>query len=80
MAVLTPAQLAPSRQDFVSTLAAPTFTKTPINAALQAIEDWFESNRAAIGSAIETAAPGAFTNAQKTKLVKFYLSYKLGLE
>jgi DNA-binding beta-propeller fold protein YncE len=39
VAILTAPELAAIRQQYVATLAAINITKTPINAALQAIED-----------------------------------------
>jgi len=78
--VLTAIQLAAIRQDFVATLTIINKTKPQINVALQAIEDWFEANRAALGAAIEAAAPGTFTAAQKLKLVKFWLRSKFDRE
>jgi len=78
--VLTAIQLAAIRQDFVATLTIINKTKPQINVALQAIEDWFEANRAALGAAIEAAAPGQFTGAQKLKLVKFWLRSKFDRE
>jgi len=78
--VLTAIQLAAIRQDFVATLTIINKTKPQINVALQAIEDWFEANRAALGAAIEAAAPGQFTGAQKLKLVKFWLRSKFERE
>ena len=80
MALLTLTQLAAIRQDFVATLAVINKTKPQINVALQAIEDWFEANRASLGAAIEAAAPGQFTGAQKLKLVKFWLRSKFERE
>ena len=78
--VLTAIQLAAIRQDFVATLTIINKTKPQINVALQAIDDWFEANRAALGAAIEAAAPGTFTGAQKLKLVKFWLRSKFDRE
>jgi hypothetical protein len=78
MAILDSAQLVELRQRCAEAIAPNpvTWTKPQINTACQAIEDWFEANRVALGAAIETAVPGAFTNAQKTKLVKYWLAQK----
>jgi len=46
----------------------PGFTKSPINAALQAGKGWIEDNKASAGAAIEAAAPGVFSNAVKKKI------------
>jgi hypothetical protein len=75
MAVLTTEQLAPIRRNAAEEIA-PRWTKPQINAGLQAIEDWFEANRLALGSAIETAAPGVFNATQKRLLVKCWLLSK----
>ena len=79
MAVLALPALAEIRQE-VSRGVIVTWTKPTINAALQAVEDWFEANRASLGAAIEAAAPAAFTAAQKKKLVAYWLSYKFSQE
>lgn len=75
MAVLSPSDLATLRQEFAvgRTVA---HTKPQINAVLQAIEDFIEANRVALGTAIEAAAPGVFNAGQKRDLVKFWLRSK----
>jgi hypothetical protein len=80
MAVLNTTELAEVRREFVKTLATINVTKVPLNAAIQAIENWFESNRSNLSQAIETAAPGAFSVAAKKALVKFWLFSKFGRE
>jgi len=49
-----------------------TWSKPEIKAAFQSLEDWFEdppsSAKVDAGAAIEVAAPGVFTNAQKKKI------------
>lgn len=76
MAVLIPFQSAELRRAVAAQIPAVTYQKAAINAALQAIEDWFEGNRASLGVAIETAAPSTFTAAQKLAMVKWWLSQK----
>lgn len=57
------------------------YTKPQINAALQAIEDWFEANRAALGAAINTAtAPYVFTPALKRRMVAHWFRQKFSRE
>ena len=74
MAILTNVQLAVLRRNAVSDGIAETFTKPQANAALQAIEDWWVANQAALSSAIDVAvAPFAFTNLQKRTLAKMWL-------
>lgn len=76
MATLTGDQLAELRQEAARVVGVVTYTKPVINAALQAVEDWFEANRAALGGAI----PGPFNAAAKKQLVKFWLKQKFGRE
>lgn len=52
------------------------WTKGEAHAALQAIDDLVESNRAAINNAIESAAPGVFTADEKLLLIKAWAVLK----
>ena len=82
MAILTPEQLAEVRREFAGAVPI-TCNKPQINAALQAIEDWFEANRASLGTAIDTATVPlgkTFTNPEKKQAVKFWLRQKFGRE
>ena len=80
MAILTPTELSTLRQDFERS-ETPTCLKPTLNAALQAIEDWFEVNRAGLSTTINTAtSPYVFTAAQKKKLVAYWLRQKFGRE
>ena len=76
MAILSSTQYADLRQAAARESVTVTWSKAQVNAALQAIEDWFEANRAALGVAIEAAVPGVFSAAQKRALVKFWLAQK----
>lgn len=77
MAVLSSDQLTELRQKVASEVATVSWDKSQINAATQAIEDWFESNRASLGAAINAATnPFVFTNPQKLLLVKAWLRQK----
>lgn len=80
MAVLTTSELSALRREVAAEGGAVDYTKPTINAALQAIEDWFEANRANLGAAVEAAAPGSFNAAAKKRLVKFWLRQKFGRE
>lgn len=81
MATLTATQLAELRRGCAGAVVAVNYTRAQINAGLQAIEDYYETTaRAGFGSAIEAAAPGVFTNAQKKQLGKFWLFQKYGRE
>jgi hypothetical protein len=55
------------------------FINPQINAGLDAIEDWFEANRANISAAID-ASGFSFTGPQKLAMVKFWLWNKFGRE
>jgi len=73
----------PERDELRQMLAGavtPTWTKPQINAALQAVEDWFETARAGAGAAIEAAAPGVFSPANKRRLLVAWLRQKLRRE
>ena len=78
MAILSPADLATIRRA-VTSEGEVNWTKPVINAALQAIEDQWEADRPRFANAIETAAPGVFTNAQKNRLGKHWLTVKFRL-
>lgn len=81
MAVLNTTQLEELRRHLETSGIAVTYTKVQVNAALQAIEDWFEANRTSLSTAINAGtAPFTFTGAQKVKLVKFWLLQKAGRE
>lgn len=82
MAALTVQQLRRARNGCETAMPL-GYTKEHVNAALQAIEDWWElpATKAAISSAIDTAtSPFVFTNAQKKKIGKFWLLEKFGVE
>ena len=56
------------------------YNKTQINAAIQAIEDRFEATRSGFNTAIEGAAPGIFSAAQKRQLFAYWASIKFEIE
>lgn len=78
MAVLTPMQLAELRRETVKNLSPPIdFNKSIINAALQAVEDWYEGEKSTVSGLIDTAtSPFAFTNPQKKMMGAAYLIQK----
>ena len=81
MPLLTAQQLASLRSDVARGQIPVTWDKTQINAALQAIEDWFESNRAALNTAINAAtAPFVFPAGIKRLILLFFLTQKAGRE
>ena len=58
-----------------------TYSKVQLGAALQAVEDWFEANRATLSAAINAAtAPLTLTAAQKKSLLLFYMRQKVRRE
>ena len=77
---LSNTQLAELRRQMASASEIVPWKKAVINAALEAIEDWFEVNRVVLAQAIEAAAPGMFTIPQKKRLVAFWLEQKFRRE
>ncbi len=75
MATLSATELAELRQGFADGRVV-AHTKPQINAVLQAVEDWFEANRASLGAAMEAAAPGVFTGPQKKAIGSYWLRQK----
>ncbi len=82
MATLTNTALAKHRRAYVRQLDdVVQHDKPMLNAALQAIEDWFEDNRSGIATAINTAtSPTVLTGPEKKALVKAFLQFKLDRE
>lgn len=77
MAILTTEELADIRQNVAAKFNEINWDKPIINAALQAIEDWFEANKAAGSAAIDTAtSPFIFTSPQKKLLFAYWLFHK----
>ena len=80
MAVLTPQELERHRQ---RAEAEPTYlgtagtTKARMNQALQATEDWFETNKASLLSAIDTAtSPAVLPIGMKRAVIVSWLMHK----
>jgi hypothetical protein len=81
MAIISVSDLASLRQRCAADANSVTWTKAQVNAAIQALEDWFDTTgRAGAAAAIESAAPGVFTNAQKKLIGKYWLAQKSGRE
>lgn len=79
MAVLTPDELAEMRRA-MALGEHPTWTKSPLNASLQAIEDWSGDNssnpsQALHGQINAASAPYSFTNDQKDKQVSIWRGF-----
>ena len=78
MAFLTSGELARlsklGRQDWITEI---DFKKSIINDVFQAIEDWYEGERAIVSSLIDTASgPKSFNNAEKKIIAAAYLVFK----
>ena len=70
-------QFAELRQDICRGENGYSFDKPIINAALQAIEDWFHANKAEGVTAINTATmPYVFANGWKKRLFAYWLKQK----
>jgi predicted trehalose synthase len=77
VSVLTAADLQAVRNSVSTSGVAVNYDKPTINAAAQAVEDWFEANRAALGNAVDAAtAPKVLTAAQKKAIVAAWLLNK----
>lgn len=80
MATLNDSQLSEVRRAVSSERPTVDYTKAQINAAVQAIEDYFETTaRSGLNTAINGATQPlgiTLTNGQKQALVKFYLRQK----
>ena len=77
MAILTATQLAQLQNLSESERPPITHLKPQLNAAFQAVEDWFEANRASLSTALNTATtPLILTPSQKRALVKAWLLQK----
>jgi len=80
MAVLTNTEKAEITQQIFTKITV-NYTKLQAWAVLQAIEDWFETNRPSLSTAINTAtAPLVLTAAQKKAFVAFWCQQKFGRE
>ena len=80
MAVLSTQQLRGLRNQMERRQAEVSYGKADINSALQAIEDWFEAERANLSAAIDAGTAHAFTNPQKKLLVGYWLGQKMTRE
>jgi len=77
MAILTDSQKVAIVRRVASDRSGVSYTRPTSYLALQAIEDWFEANRASLVTAMNTAiAPATMTNPEKAAMVKFWLQQK----
>ena len=76
MAILINLELDELRRRVASELNV-DWTKPQINVALQAAEDWFETNKVSLLTSIDSAtAPKVFTIGQKRRIATAWLKYK----
>ncbi len=81
MAVLTAAERAAISERVARFLPTVPYEKATAFLAIQATEDWFETNRANLNTAINIAtAPVVLTVAQKKLIVAHWLQHKTGKE
>jgi len=80
MAVLNATQLAELRKlTRINWITAIDFNKTIANSTLQAMENWYEGQRATVSSDIDSAStPKSFTNPEKKLIAAAYLGWKNG--
>lgn len=81
MAILSASQCDELRQGITASTekagVAVNYSKAQMNAAIQAIEDYFENTaKAGFGSSIEAAAAGVFNNAAKKRIIAHWLRQK----
>lgn len=80
MAILLPDELTELRQS-TSKNQIVNYSKSQVNSALQAIEDWLEGNRVSLSGAINAAtAPYVFTPAMKRRMFAHWCRQKFGRE
>lgn len=83
MAILTAEQLATLRQGIVRKMGNTPggVTKATLNDALQALEDWYEGEKATVSGLIDAAtAPYVFSAAHKKDIAAYYLLQKAARE
>jgi hypothetical protein len=80
MATLTAQQLAELRRRLASNTSGYTWTKQDVNLALQTVEDWFESNKSSLNTAVDAATGSKFSGPEKKLLIAYWLFQKAGRE
>ncbi len=74
-------QLSDVRQRIAAIAVTQGWTRTQVNAAINAVDDWFETTgRQEATAAIEAAVPGVFTAQQKRWIGKFWMFTRWGVE
>ena len=81
MATITPLDCDPIRQFVREKAPGHLATKPQLNAAVQAIENWFEANRSQLNAATNAAtSPLVLSATEKKALLAAYLKLKFGKE
>ena len=86
MATITDVEAAKLRQklhrEHIDLMLAesPPLTKVQYTAAIQAIEDWYESERITVKGLIDTAVGTTISNSLAKKIGKFWMKTKWGNE
>lgn len=81
MATLSEEQLQKMRVDVAHRHKGVVWQKSHVNAAFQALEDWFENERPKFVALLDIAlAPVSTTNVQKKRIVGAYLQSKTDRE
>jgi hypothetical protein len=80
MATLTASELAELRRNIQREWTTVIdFDKATANAAIQALEDWYEGERPVVNTLVNTAtAPKVFVAAEKKLMAKHFLKFKFG--
>lgn len=73
MAVLSSVQLNELQRKAAKKFLDFGYDKPTLNLAAQAMEDWFEANKADGSAAVEAAVPGVFTNGEKLTLFAIWM-------
>jgi hypothetical protein len=81
MAVLDATQRAEIRQALARLSDAIDYDKPKVNLAIQALEDWYENNKAGVSTAMNAAtSPFVFSAAQKKKIGAYWFLQKAARE
>ncbi len=78
MALLTNEQILQLRAEYMRKLASPTITKADLKAAFEGLDSFFDTNAAAINSAIPQPARGALTTQQKAAIAAYIMMARYG--
>ena len=77
MAIISNDELAKIRREVSRDDGAVNYIKPRINAAIQAMEDWYNDEKLTVSGLVDTATfPFVFTNAQKKKIGAYWLQHK----